>query len=78
MSKVQEHLKNKNIQEMRLPKLYIVKSTRVGVEKPVERQVVEIIENISFTGEERIPSDRYKLEGCYPYGVDILRGGNIK
>jgi hypothetical protein len=74
MSKVQEYLKNKRIQEMKLPKLYIVKSTREGVEKPIERQVVEIIENVSFRGNERTPIDRYKLEGCYPDEVDILRG----
>lgn len=74
MSKVQEYLKNKKIQKIGLPKLYIVKSTREGVDKPVERQVVEIIENVSFRGKERIPNDRYKLEGEYPYEVDILRG----
>jgi len=43
MSKVQEYLKKKKIQEMGLPKLYVVKSSPDGVEKPVERQVVEII-----------------------------------
>lgn len=74
MSKVQEYLKKKKIQELGFPKLYVVKSSPDGVEKPVERQVVEIIENVSFKGKERIPTDRYKLEGNYPYEVDILRG----
>ena len=59
---------------MGLPKLYVVKSSPDGVEKPVERQVVEIIENVAFSGKERLPIDRYKLEGGYPYDVDILRG----
>jgi hypothetical protein len=40
MSKVQEYLKKKKIQKMGLPKLYVVKSSPDGVEKPVERQVV--------------------------------------
>jgi hypothetical protein len=53
--------------------LYVVKSSPDGVEKPVEKQVVEIIENVAFSGKERLPIDRYKLEGC-PYEVDILRG----
>ena len=74
MSKVQEYLKKKKIQELGLPKLYVVKSSPNGVEKPVERQVVEIIENVAFRGKERLPIDRYKLEGGYPYEVDILRG----
>lgn len=74
MSKVQEYLKRKKIQELGLPKLYVVKSSPEGVEKPIERQVVEIIENISFRGNERFPIDRYKLNDNYPYEVDILRG----
>jgi hypothetical protein len=74
MSKVQEYLKKKKIQESGLPKLYVVKSSPEGVEKPVERQVIEIIENVAFRGKERLPIDRYKLEGGYPYDVDILRG----
>lgn len=74
MTKVQEYLKKKKIQELGLPKLYVVKSSPEGVEKPVERQVVEIIENVAFRGTERLPIDRYKLEGSYPYEVDILRG----
>lgn len=74
MSKVQEYLKRKKIEELGLPKLYIVKSSPEGVEKPVERQVVEIVENVAFRGKERLPIDRYKLEGSYPYEVDILRG----
>ncbi|MBA3984998.1 MAG: hypothetical protein H0X63_00090 [Flavobacteriales bacterium] len=53
----------------------MVESSPDGVKKPVERQVVEIVENISFRGKERLPSDRYKLDGSsYPYVVDILRG----
>ena len=74
MGKVQEYLKNKKIQELGLPTLYVVKSSPEGVEKLVERQVVEIVKNVAFKGELRLPVDRYKLEGGYPYEVDILRG----
>jgi hypothetical protein len=74
MSKVQEYLKKKKIQDLGLPKLYVVKSSPEGVEKPVEKQVVEIIENVAFRGKERLPIHRYKLEGGYPYEVDILIG----
>lgn len=73
MSKLQEYIKMKKIQELGLPKLYIVKSSIDGVEKPIERQVLEIIENVSFRGEERIPSDRYRIDYA-PYTIDILRG----
>lgn len=74
MTKVQEFLKKKKIHELGLPKLYVVKSSPEGVEKPVERQVVEVIENVAFRGKEKLPIDRYKLEGGYPYEVDVLRG----
>lgn len=74
MSKVQEYFKKKKTQELGLPKLYVVKSSPDGVETTVQKQVVEIIKNVAFRGEERIPIDRYKLEDGYPYEVDILRG----
>jgi len=75
MSKLQEYLKRKRIQDSGLPKIYIVESTSDNVEKPVEKQVVDIIKNVTFRieGKEMIPSDRYKLEDS-PYEVDILRG----
>jgi hypothetical protein len=76
MTKTQEYLKNKKIQEMGLPKLYVVKSSPDGVEKPIERQVVEIEENVAFRGKERLPIDRYKVENGYPYEIDFLRGEN--
>jgi len=66
MSKVQEYLKRKKIEQLGLPKLYIVKSSPESVEIPVERQVVNIVENVAFR--------RYELEGSYPYQVDVLRG----
>lgn len=66
MSKVQEYLKRKKIQELGLPKLYIVKSTPKGVEKSIECQVVEILELNGV--------NRYKIEDSFPYEVDILRG----
>lgn len=78
MGKVQEYLREKKIIELGLPKLYIVKSTKNGVENIIEHQVVEIIENVSYLGNERTPSDRYKLEDSFPYEVDILRGETSK
>lgn len=75
MSKVQEYLKKKRMQELGLPKIYVVKSSREGVKKPVERQVEQIIENIGWKGKERVPINRYKLEGDNgPYEVDIPIG----
>ena len=73
MSKVQEYLRNKKIQELGLPKLYIVHSSPEGVKDVVEKQVVEIVENVAFRGNERLPIDRYKLDTS-PYEVDIPRG----
>jgi len=79
MSKVQEYLKRKKIKELNLPKLYIVKSTPSGIEKPIGRQVIEIIENVAFLieGNSRFPIDRYKIEED-PYEVDIMRGEKSK
>lgn len=74
MSRVQEYLKIRKIQEMGLPKLYVVKSSPKGVEMPIERQVVEIVKGVEFRGEKRLIVDRYKLENEYPYEVDIVRG----
>ena len=52
----------------------MVKSSRDGVEEPVERQVVEIIEKVNYQiTKEDLPIDRYKLED-EPYEVDIIRG----
>lgn len=77
MSKVQEYLKNKRIKELGLPMLYIVKSTRDGVNEPIERQVVDIKEGVAFRGSEKLIYDRYILdEKSYPYEVDILRGNS--
>jgi hypothetical protein len=76
MSKVQEYLKRKKIEELGLPKLYIVKSSRDGVDKPVERQVVDIVETVGhrINDKGRTSIDRYKLENEYPYEVDIVKG----
>lgn len=73
-SRVQEYLRKKKIKDLALPKLYIVKSTPEGVDQPVERQVVEIVEGIGLDCIKNLPIDRYKLEGEYPYEVDIVRG----
>jgi hypothetical protein len=76
MPKVQEYLKQKKIQKLGLPKLYVIKSSPEGVENPIERQVIEIIEGVGFRiqDKEKLPIDRYKLDGSYPYEVDIVRG----
>lgn len=55
--------------------IYVFKSTREGVEKPVERKITNVIKGVSFRGKEKVPVDRYKLDGdYYPYEVDIVRG----
>lgn len=66
------------------PKLYIVKSTREGVDPPVERQVIDIVEDVSFSIyvdgqilDKRTPSDRYVLDE-FPHDVDILRGETFR
>jgi len=76
MGIVEEYLKNKKIKEMELPKLFIVKSTRLGVDKPIERQVESVREGVSYRidGKERTRIDRYGLGSQYPYEVDMLLG----
>ena len=71
MTKVQEYLSDKK----GLPKMYVVKSTREGVEAPIERKVIEIRESVSIrlNGDERIPIDEYRFD-VSPYSVQILRG----
>lgn len=46
-----------------------------GVKDVVEKQVVEIIENVGtlYTDNEKLPIDRYKLDTS-PYEVEIVRG----
>lgn len=76
MSKVQEYLRKKKIQEMELPKMYFVKSNREGVDKPVELQVSEIIKNSSFRiigFGDKIPYTKYKFDES-PYEIEILSG----
>lgn len=59
-----------------LPKLYVVKSTRDGVNPPVELQVKNIKYNAVFritnNGQDEIPIDRYILDK-EPFEVDIQR-----
>jgi hypothetical protein len=69
MSKLEAYLKNKRIQELGLPKIWVVESTPNGVEKPIAVQVNEIIEwNNKF---------RYKLDAS-PFEVDIEKGLSSK
>lgn len=71
MSKVQDYIKRRRIEELGLPKIWMVKSDRTGVSKPHESQVVNIIEGIAFRGEERTRIDRYQVEET-PYNIDIV------
>ena len=72
MSKLQEYLANKLLQEriqtLGLPKLYIVKSNRLGVEKPVEVQVVNIQRDAGFNITDELPIDLYEINTS-PYQV---------
>lgn len=72
MSRVQEYLKRRKIEELGLPKIWVVKSERTGVSTPCELQVVEIVEGVAWRidREERIRTDRYKVEHS-PYEIDI-------
>jgi hypothetical protein len=60
-------------------KMYIVKSTRQGVEEPVERVVKSMIYNVGqilsgFYAGKTI--HRYKLDNKeFPFEVDIMEGG---
>lgn len=81
MGIVQDYLENKKTKALGLPKLYIVKSTREGVEAICERQVIEITENVSYRYGHRntidkTPIDRYSFapDEAYPFSFDIARG----
>lgn len=74
-TKTQEYLRKKKIKELGLPMMYIVKSTREGVELIQEAQVVEIKENsfrqISTDGV--FIGDSYLIE-TFPYEAKIRFG----
>jgi DNA-directed RNA polymerase subunit H (RpoH/RPB5) len=75
MGKVQDYLKQKKIQELGLPKMYIVKSDRTGIDSPIEVQVNDIKENLIqkryFDNKwEEIPYKKYIFDQ-YPYEIDI-------
>jgi len=75
MSKLKEYLEQKRIRELELPKLYVVKSTKEGVEKPMEMQVIQIKKNvgISHTQEGKVSIHRYFVNNS-PFEIDILEG----
>lgn len=71
MSKVQEYLDNKRIKELNLPKIWVVKSDRNGVNNPIEYQVNRIVETVGKRNEKTI--NRYIISES-PYEIDIIVG----
>lgn len=77
MSKVQEYLKNKEIAAKGYPTMYVVKSTPEGVDEPVARKVVDIkfdAGKITYSKNKEVFYDKYYLDECFPYEVNINHG----
>ena len=81
MTKVGEYLEKKPLLRLELPKMYVVESGRTGVELPVERQIIEIIErNMSrtyYSGNKprEVNILEYILDDkTYPYDIEIEEG----
>lgn len=73
MNKVQEYLRKKEIERLGLPKIWIVKSERTGVQLPTEHQVVEIRKSVGVRNGV-LSIDRYVIETGFPYEIDIVEG----
>jgi hypothetical protein len=76
MGKVQDYLEKKRIEKLGLPKIWIVRSDRNGVDLLLEDQVVVIVKNISaiYDGKKKTMMDRYKIKNSFPYDIDIEVG----
>lgn len=79
MSKVQEYLRKKEIENRGLPKVWVVKSTREGVSGLMERQISDIKFGHSWimrgSSREKETLDRYFiLENGFPNEFDLVRG----
>jgi hypothetical protein len=80
MNKLQEYLEKKRIATLELPKMWIVKSTRKGVELPIEVQVSKIKENNGscswYEGKNFVtkPITKYYLEDYLFDSVGIVEG----
>lgn len=76
MNKVQEYLKNKEITAKGYPTMYVVKSTREGVDEPVARKVVDIKLNAGkkIYSKTTKTYNKYILEEGFPDEVDINHG----
>lgn len=77
MTKLEEYKRNKEIERLGLPLMYIVKSTREGVES-LERQTVEISkESLTKSGNctEWKQKYKYKFDES-PYETEITDGEN--
>lgn len=73
MTKLEDYFERKRVIDLALPKLYIVKSTRCGVEQPVEKQVIEIKNGGIRLSPTKKQIYRYVIEGS-PYEVEIVDG----
>ena len=77
MSKVQEYLRNKRIKEMGLPSMFLVKSDRSGVSKPIKLQVVDFEEKPTWmmcgSSQEKTWLDKYIVE----YNSDVVNDREI-
>lgn len=78
MGKVQDYLEKRRIAESGLPKAWVVKSTRQGVELPVERQVIDVNENsgLRHYSHKTVNLSKYLLDkvGGFPYEAIIEIG----
>lgn len=73
MTKLEDYFERKRVIDLALPKLYIVKSTRDGVEQPVEKQVIEIKKSGIRLSPTKKQIYKYIVEGS-PYEVNIVDG----
>jgi hypothetical protein len=76
MSKLQEYKDNKRMKELGLPKIYVIKSSRTGVESPKERQICEIQDNYGtrtyMDGSKNL--NKYITKDDFPYEMIIEEG----
>lgn len=74
MSRVEEYKKKKFIEQLMLPKLWVIRSDREGVSMPRQLQVISIEEISERTnGFVRTKVKRYKFDEA-PFDIDIEEG----
>lgn len=83
MSKVQEYLSRKAREKLNLPTMYVVHSSREGVDKPLEKPVTAIKVDAGWSFfrkkdgsnlEEKVSLTKYSMEGGFPYEILIPVG----